>query len=88
MILEVNGEEHEFGNATATDLRRARDSADKNRQRTYIALGAIYIAQIVEAYVAAHLIDFDIDDDLSLKLKPTIQPEYDQSVGFGAVLSF
>ncbi len=86
--LSVNGLEHEFGNASSTDLKRARDRFDKFRQQTYVALGAIYLAQVIEAYVAAHLIDFDIDDDLNLKLQPTTQKEYEQGVGFGALLSF
>lgn len=87
-VLSVNGMEHAFGNASSADLKRARDRFDKFRQQTYVAMGAIYLAQIIEAYVAAHLIDFDIDDDLSLELKPTFQQEYHQGLGFGALLTF
>ena len=46
------------------------------------------MAQIIEAYVAAHLIDFDIDEDLSIKLKPAFENEYDGGIGFGAALRF
>ncbi len=87
-VMSVNGEEHPFGNASSEDLKRARDRFDKFRQQTYVTMGAIYLAQVIEAYVAAHLIDFDIDDDLNLKLQPTTQEEYEQGVGFGAILSF
>ena len=86
--LAVNGETHEFGNASTDDIKRARDNFDKFRQRTYITLGAIYLAQILEAYVAAHLIDFDIDEDISIQFKPTYEEEYDGKVGFGAALKF
>ncbi len=86
--LAVNGETHEFGNASTDDIKRARDNFDKFRQRTYITLGAIYLAQILEAYVAAHLIDFDIDEDISIQFKPSYEEEYDGKVGFGAALKF
>jgi len=90
LILSVNGEPHGFGNTSQADLRRGRDDFDKFRQRTYIAIGAVYLAQIIESYVAAHLIDFDIEDDLNLnvKLQPIIQQEYSQGVGYGLVLTF
>ena len=86
--LSVNGEPHIYGITPSEDLKRARDDFDKFRQRTYITLGVIYMAQIIEAYVSAHLIDFDIDDDLSVKIGSTIQDEYEQNIGLGAIISF
>lgn len=39
----------------------------------YIGMGAIYFLQIVDAAVDAHLYYFDVSDDLSLQVTPTIQ---------------
>ena len=88
LIAEVNGEPHPFILATENDLRRVRDDFNKFRQRAYIGLGAIYLAQILESYVAAHLIDFNLDDDLSFKVKPIFESEYSGSVGMGIALEF
>lgn len=75
--LEVAGDTHEFDRNpnldSAAELLRKRDEIDKTRQQAYITIGIVYMFQIIEAYVSAHLIDFDIDDDLSFKLKPSFE---------------
>jgi hypothetical protein len=53
----------------------ARAAADKNRQTAYIGIFVVYLLQAVEAYTDAHLQEFDISDDLSLKLGPVVQPD-------------
>lgn len=74
-LAELAGENHEFSdrNIQAATLQQYRDIYDKRRQQTYIAIGAVYALSIVEAYVTAHLLDFDVDEDLSFKIKPSFQ---------------
>lgn len=55
----------------------------KNVQRAYIALGIIYIIQASEAFVDRHLMDFDIDDDISIDVNLRLTPN-----GVGVVCSF
>lgn len=66
---------HEFS-GTAIDnissLRNLRDGFDKNTQLSYVGLFIVYALQSIEAFVDAHLKDFDIDDDLGLKIKPNV----------------
>ncbi len=94
-----NGEIHEFTRFTAdgdpvnpsdTALRNFRDRFDKFRQQTAIGIGAVYLAQMLESYVAAHLMDFDIDDDLTMKIRPQYEfiPFTGNAVGVGATLEF
>lgn len=70
--------EHEF-TGTAIDneqsLLSLRDQYDKNTQLSYIGLTFVYLLQSMEAYVDAHLRNFDIDEDLSmdLRLKPAVE---------------
>ena len=50
-----------------------------NQDRRYAELSAVgflvfYSFQIVDAYVDGHLFTFDVSDDLSLKVEPTILP--------------
>ena len=94
--LERMDEDHEF-TGTAIDneqsLLSLRDQYDKNTQLSYIGLTFVYMLTAMEAYVDAHLRNFDINDDLTMELR--IKPELDiQStlgqpiIGVGVQLSF
>lgn len=74
-LLKLDDQPHEFsgtGIDNANTLRNLRDRYDKNTQMSYVFLIMGYALQGIEAYVDAHLRNFDIDDDLSLRLKPTL----------------
>jgi hypothetical protein len=51
-------------NNNVENLRRERD-------RTYIFFAGAYALQIMEAIVDAHLIEFDISEDLALQMQPS-----------------
>lgn len=44
----------------------------KQMEISYIALGLVYVLNIVDATVDAHLFTFDVSDDLSLRIMPEI----------------
>lgn len=69
---ELNGETHEFSNLNlpAYVLKNARDETRKSMEEAYIFLTLAYVVQIAEAYVDAHLQDFDVTDDLSFHWSP------------------
>ncbi|TXF91260.1 hypothetical protein FUA23_03285 [Neolewinella aurantiaca] len=56
-------------------LLQARATADRARQTAYIGIFVGYLLQAVEAYTDAHLQEFDISDDLSVRLGPVVQPD-------------
>jgi hypothetical protein len=61
----------EFGGRySLTTLKNARDMARRNRDLTILATGLVYILNIVDANVFAHLSYFDINDELSLRCEP------------------
>jgi len=70
------GEEHEFS-GTAYDnentLYVLRNQFDKSTQLSYIGMVAVYFLQGLDAFVTAHLNNFDIDEDISYKIKPALQ---------------
>lgn len=57
------------------------------RDISYIATAAIYILNILDANVDAHLKAFDVSDDLSLQIQPTIIPMQGQQTP-GLTLAF
>ncbi|TRX71713.1 DUF5683 domain-containing protein [Carboxylicivirga sp. M1479] len=53
-------------------LQSKKQYYKRYRDLSYIGLTAVYVLQIIEAAVDAHFFDFNISDDLSLKLTPGI----------------
>ncbi len=49
------------------------------------ATGIIYVLNLIDAVVDAHLFYFDISDDLSLKLSPYVQPTPFEHIGGGGI---
>ncbi len=62
-------------------LIRAKNGANRRRQTAYVFVIAGYVLQAVEAFTDAHLQNFDIDDDLSLRLGPVSSPDAGTGVG-------
>ncbi|MBO5672499.1 MAG: hypothetical protein J6R81_04940 [Alistipes sp.] len=66
-----NGSADEFrGNYTATFLKNLKDSYRRNRDLCIILTAGIYLLNILDAHVDAHLQDYDISDDLSMNMEP------------------
>ncbi|MBO4599192.1 MAG: hypothetical protein J5641_00480 [Bacteroidales bacterium] len=49
-------------------------SSNKNFQRFILITAAVYAFNLLDAYVFGHLYDFQVSDDLSLNLTPTLAP--------------
>ena len=72
-----DGPTDEFhGRYSASFLRNLRNNYRRNRDLCIIITGALYVLQIVDAHVDAHLKDYDISDDLSMNLEPLIDYAY------------
>ena len=72
-ISELNGQPHEFSEIpgiTAEALGRTQDRAKRQRDYAIAITGLIYVLNIVDAVVDAHLYEGRKDPDLALK--PTI----------------
>jgi len=55
-----------------SSFRRKRDFYRRNRDLAIIGAIAIYAACMIDAYVDAHLFDFDMSPDLSFRVEPVI----------------
>ncbi len=68
----LNGEEDEFGGRYSADyLETLKNNFRRNRDLSIIITAGLYLLNIVDAHVDAHLRDYDISDDLSVRLEPT-----------------
>lgn len=88
---ENNFEIQDFIQVRGLDVERAqRRSETYKRDRDYwiILSGLFYILNIVDATVDAHLREFNINEDLSLKIKPSIQSSPYQNMHAGLSLNF
>jgi hypothetical protein len=56
-------------------LRQAKDYYKRNKELTIILASLWYILQIIDASVDAHFFEYDISDDLSIRLDPMIEPK-------------
>lgn len=51
-------------------FRRGRDNLRRNRDLLYIGIGLFYGLTILDAYVNAHLLEFDVGEDLTVAVRP------------------
>lgn len=77
-----NVSKDEFGGRyPATYLKNLRDAYRRNRDLCLIISAGIYAFQIIDAHVDAHLKDFDISDDLAMRLDPLFDYQYSNIYG-------
>ena len=76
-------------------FRKRKDRYRKWRDLIVFALIGVYALSVIDAYVDASLSEFDISDDLSLRVAPTIindqssrNPVKSSAIGVGCSLSF
>jgi hypothetical protein len=53
-------------------LRSAMNYYRRGVEVTYIAAAALYILNVLDAAVDAHLLDFDVSEDLTLNIQPSV----------------
>lgn len=88
-ILETGEDKSEEG-FTEDQLRPAIDQARHERDFMIILMAGMYILQIVDAHVDAHLKEFDVNPNLQVKLQPLLRSEMltGRQVGFSLTLRF
>ena len=68
-------------------LKLIRDSYRQARDQCGLGIFLLYTLQILDATVEAHLLEFNINDDLSLKVQPVLIP-YDRFACTGIQFGF
>ena len=55
---------------TYSELITLKDHYKRNREISYFSFVGVYILNIIDASVNAHLFHFDVSDDISLNIRP------------------
>jgi hypothetical protein len=90
--LQLQNKPHEFSGRINTPdaLRSLRNTYDRQTQLSYIGTVVVYAVVAVEAFVDAHLQNFDTDENLGIRVKPVLSTPPQQGVyaGIGLVWGF
>ena len=73
-------------NRTIETVQNYRNIFRRDRDYSVLWFILAWGLQVVDATVFGHLKDFDVSDDLSMRVSPTFNPQT-RSPGFGLVLS-
>lgn len=69
-------------------LKRKKDYYRKYRDMSIFVFIGVYLLSVIDAYVDAELSSFDINDDLSLKIEPTVIQSNDTHCTFSRGTSY
>lgn len=67
-------DQDKYGGFNTTQVGQDRDYYKRFLDISVIATVAIYGLQVMEANVSAHLKGFDVTDDISMQIKPSVMP--------------
>lgn len=71
-----------------TSLERAQRTLQKNRDLSLLSAVLVYVLQIVEASVTAHLVQFDTSDSLSLQPATIPDPTFEELPKVGLSIKY
>jgi hypothetical protein len=73
--LENNVDRNQATGLSTTQLRRIVDKARRERDFMVILMGGMYILQMIDAHVDAHLKEFDLNPNLRVSVEPTMRQD-------------
>ncbi len=63
----------ELTNITSENLRLLSDNYHRNRDFSIAGTFFVYLLNIIDAHVDAHLFSFNVDDNISMKIQPSFE---------------
>ena len=90
--MDPRPEEYVFKGTTLTydiegTLDRVRNSVRDDRDLSAVGIAAVYFLNIIDAMIDAHFFEYDVSDDLSFKLMPSLIPKNAFACSMGLKLS-
>ncbi len=59
------------GTVRLSEVRNQRDQFQRRRNLAILGAGLFYALTLLDAYVSAHLLTFDVDEELAVRVRPT-----------------
>ena len=87
-IYQADGDPATNPEINASNLFEIQDQYHRWRDVSYFCLAGVYLLQIIEANVDAHLFYYDVSKDLTLGVQPVLLPQSNYRPGIGLSLSF
>lgn len=75
------------GQYSAQAVLNVTDTYRRWRDLSYIAIGAVYVLNLIDATVDAHFVRFDVGNDLSMRLGPSLDVAAFGATGLSLQLS-
>ncbi|OFY58474.1 MAG: hypothetical protein A2Y87_04865 [Bacteroidetes bacterium RBG_13_46_8] len=72
---------------TYAQLPLGRDYYRRYRDISLLGIAGIYLLNIIDAMVDAYFTEFDVSDDLTLRIEPAIVDNFDLAASFGLKIS-
>jgi len=86
-VASLEGKPHEFtGKYDQSALKQLQDGYKRYLDMTLLFTALGYTLQVIDAVVFAHLRNFDVSRDISLRMQPVAHPN--GGAGLGLVLNF
>ncbi len=85
--FDANGEKLDTPRVTTDGLERGQEFYRKNKELTLLFIGGTYILNIIWANVSAHLLQYNVDENLSLTPHYNIN-QFDATGNLGLTLNF
>lgn len=63
-----------LGPVSSRPLLAQRDALRRNRDLAFLGIGVVWALSALDAYVNAHLLDFDVGENLSVHVRPAADP--------------
>lgn len=63
--------EAQFGTISSRPLEAQRNIFRRSRDLSFVGVGLVYGLAMLDAYVSAHLLDFDVGENLNIHVLPT-----------------
>jgi len=60
----------EFGAISSRPLETQRNNFRRSRDLSFVGIGLVYSLAMLDAYVSAHLLDFDVGENLNIQVSP------------------
>lgn len=89
-IAEVDGDPNTVNTTeyNGAQLDQLQETYRRWRDLSYVSLAAVYLLQMLDANVDAHLFYFDVNEDLSMQVTPWLKPNFERSAGLSLNFNF